>query len=151
MAGKLRLQHPGAIESALLQQFAVPPRPAAHPPPLWPFAIRHLPFGQPTALQMGAWTHLKHLLSWHRRKKCGRNAGILQYQEPVMITADIPLNEKLPQPVIDLPIPPNVPDAAPANSHKELFDFQTTSAPSVTAQIFPEQPVPKSICIPRIY
>jgi hypothetical protein len=39
---------------------------------------------------------------------------------------DIPLNENLPQPVIDLPIPAAPPDAAPDKSHRELFDFQTT-------------------------
>ncbi len=43
---------------------------------------------------------------------------------------NIPLNESLPQPVIDLPIPEPAPDDAPAKSHKELFDFQTTPAPA---------------------
>ena len=54
---------------------------------------------------------------------------------------DIPLNENLPQPVIDLPIPAAPLDAAPAKSHRELFDFQTTPAPVGTGQLFAEQPV----------
>jgi hypothetical protein len=54
---------------------------------------------------------------------------------------NIPLNENLPQPVIDLPIPEVAPDAAPAKSHKELFDFQTTAAPAGSGKLFAEQPV----------
>jgi hypothetical protein len=46
---------------------------------------------------------------------------------------DIPLNENLPQPVIDLPIPAAPADAAPAKSHRELFDFQTTPPPPAPA------------------
>jgi hypothetical protein len=53
---------------------------------------------------------------------------------------DIPLNENFPQPVIDLPIPEFAPDAAPAKSHKELFDFQTTPAPAGNGVVFAEQP-----------
>jgi hypothetical protein len=54
---------------------------------------------------------------------------------------NLPLNENLPQLVIDLPIPEPAPDAAPAKSHKELFDFQTTSAPAGSGVLFAEQPV----------
>jgi hypothetical protein len=54
---------------------------------------------------------------------------------------NISLNENLPQPVIDLPIPEPAPDATPAKSHKELFDFQTTAAPAGSGALFAEQPV----------
>ena len=54
---------------------------------------------------------------------------------------NIPLNENLPQPVIDLPIPEPAPDAALAKSHKELFDFQSTAAPAGSGVLFAEQPV----------
>jgi hypothetical protein len=54
---------------------------------------------------------------------------------------NISLNENLPQPVIDLPIPEPTPDATPAKSHKELFDFQTTAAPAGSGALFAEQPV----------
>jgi len=56
---------------------------------------------------------------------------------------DIPLNENLPQPVIDLPIPQPITlkEDAPAYRHGELFDFQTTAAPAGTGAVFTEQPV----------
>jgi hypothetical protein len=57
---------------------------------------------------------------------------------------DIALNENLPQPVIDLPTPEPAPDAAPASSHKELFDFQATPAPAVSGKLFAEQPITRS-------
>ncbi len=58
---------------------------------------------------------------------------------------DIPLNENLPQPVIDLPIPQPITlkEDAPAYRHGELFDFQTTSAPPGSGALFNEQPVTK--------
>src|SRR5207249_4326991 len=52
---------------------------------------------------------------------------------------DIPLNENLPQPVIDLPIPGVAPDAAPGSAHRELFHFQTTAAPAGSSELFTEQ------------
>lgn len=54
---------------------------------------------------------------------------------------DIPLNENLPQPVIDLPIPAAPPGAAPCPTTGELFDFQTTAAPPGSGRLFAEQPV----------
>ena len=56
---------------------------------------------------------------------------------------DIPLNENLLQPVLDLPIPAAPPDAAPAKSHRELCDFQITPAPAGSGVLFTEQPVAK--------
>jgi len=57
---------------------------------------------------------------------------------------DIPLNENLPQPVIDIPFPATPPGAPPSKSHRELFDFQTTPAPAGTGQLFTEQPITKA-------
>jgi hypothetical protein len=54
---------------------------------------------------------------------------------------DIPLNENLPQPVIDLPVPAASPDAPPAKSHRELFDFLTAPAPAGSGTMFTEQGV----------
>lgn len=54
---------------------------------------------------------------------------------------DIPLNENLPQPVIDLPIPTAAPGEAPRPTTGELFDFQTTTAPAGSGALFTEQPV----------
>ena len=62
---------------------------------------------------------------------------------------DIPLNENLPQPVIDLPTPAAPPDAPPSKSHRELFDFQTTAAAAGSGELFAEQPVPRTIRIPK--
>ncbi len=56
---------------------------------------------------------------------------------------NIPLNENLPQPVIDLPIREPVTDPGPAKSHKELFDFQTTAAPAGSGKLFTEEAVPQ--------
>src|ERR1035438_2374901 len=60
----------------------------------------------------------------------------------VPVLRAIPLNENLPQPVIDLPIPPSAlkEDAAPYRT-RELFDFQTTTAPAGSGKLFTEQPV----------
>ena len=57
---------------------------------------------------------------------------------------DIPLNETLPQPVIDLPIPASAlkEDATPYRT-RDLFDFQTTPAPAGSSELFTEQPVVK--------
>jgi hypothetical protein len=58
---------------------------------------------------------------------------------------DIPLNENLPQPVIDLPVP-----AAALKEERtpyrtgELFDLQTAPAPAGTGQLLSEQPVTRS-------
>ena len=59
---------------------------------------------------------------------------------------DIPLNENLPQPVIDLPLAgkseirnPKSEIAIPRTG--ELFDFQTTVAPASSRTLFAEQPV----------
>ena len=53
---------------------------------------------------------------------------------------DIPLNENLPQPVIDLPIPAaTLNEQAPAYRTGELFDFQTTAAPPRSGALFAEQ------------
>ncbi len=54
---------------------------------------------------------------------------------------NIPLNEKLPQAVIDLPIPAAPPGEAPRPRTGELFDFQTTTAPAGGGALFTEQPV----------
>jgi len=51
---------------------------------------------------------------------------------------DIPLNENLPQPPIDLPIPAAPPDAAPAKAHREFFDFQTANASAGSGALFTE-------------
>jgi len=56
---------------------------------------------------------------------------------------NLPLNKNLPLLVIALPIPEPAPDAAPAKSHRELFDFQTTAAPVGSGKLFTEQPVAK--------
>jgi hypothetical protein len=56
---------------------------------------------------------------------------------------NIPLNQTLRQPVIDLPIPEAAPNPASAKSHRELFDFQTTAAPANSGVLFTEQPVPR--------
>ncbi len=53
---------------------------------------------------------------------------------------NIPLNENLPQPMIDLTIPELAFDAAPAKSHKE-FDFQTTAALGGSGVSLAEKPV----------
>jgi len=55
---------------------------------------------------------------------------------------DIPLNENLPQPVIDLPVAATAlkEDASPYRTG-ELFDFQTTPAPTGSGQLFAEQPI----------
>lgn len=54
---------------------------------------------------------------------------------------DIPLNENLPQPVIDLPIPAAAADGQPCPRPGELFEFQTTAAPAGSGALFAEQPV----------
>jgi hypothetical protein len=54
---------------------------------------------------------------------------------------DIPLNENLPQPVIDLPIPQGAGDDVPRRCTSELFDYQTTAAPSGSGVLFTQQPV----------
>jgi len=54
---------------------------------------------------------------------------------------DIPLNETLPKPVIDLPLPATAPDGAPRHRTNELFDFQTAAAPAGSGALFAEQPV----------
>jgi hypothetical protein len=56
---------------------------------------------------------------------------------------EIPLNENLPQPVIDLPIPePGVlREEAPAYRTDELFGFTTQAAPNGSGALFTEQPV----------
>lgn len=54
---------------------------------------------------------------------------------------DIPLNENLPQPVIDLPIPAAAADGQPRPRTGELFEFQTTAAPAGSGTLFAEQPV----------
>jgi hypothetical protein len=56
---------------------------------------------------------------------------------------DIPLNESLPQPVIDLPMPieTSVQEHPPAYHAADLFDFQTTAAPAGSGMLFAEQPV----------
>ena len=54
---------------------------------------------------------------------------------------NIPLNENLPQPMIDLPIPTAAPGEAPRPRTGELFDFQTTTAPAGSGVLFAVQPV----------
>lgn len=54
---------------------------------------------------------------------------------------DIPLNENLSQPVIDLPIPAPAADGQPRPRTDELFEFQTTAAPAGSGALFAEQPV----------
>lgn len=54
---------------------------------------------------------------------------------------DIPLNENLPQPVIDLPTSTG---EAPRPRTGELFDFQTTAAPAGSGELFTEQPVTRN-------
>lgn len=54
---------------------------------------------------------------------------------------NIPLNENLPQPVINLPIPAAAPNEAPRLRTGELLDFQTTAAPPSKGRLFTEQPV----------
>ena len=59
---------------------------------------------------------------------------------------NIPLNENLPQPVIDLPTgansEPRTADAGSAvHRPQELFDFQTAPAPAGSGVLFTEQPV----------
>jgi hypothetical protein len=53
---------------------------------------------------------------------------------------DIPLNEALPQPVIELPLPTTA-ETAPQPRTGELFAFETQPAPAGTGQLFTEQPV----------
>jgi hypothetical protein len=53
----------------------------------------------------------------------------------------IPLNENLPQPVIDLPVPKAAADEAPHQRTSELFDFQTTATLAGSGVLFTEQPV----------
>ncbi len=57
---------------------------------------------------------------------------------------DIPLNESLPQPVIDFPIPATAvkEDATPYRTG-DLLDFQTTPAPTASGMLFTEQPLPR--------
>jgi hypothetical protein len=57
---------------------------------------------------------------------------------------DIPLNEILPQPVIDLPMPQSstLKEQGEAYTTGELFDFQTQPAPSGSGVLFTEQPIP---------
>ena len=54
---------------------------------------------------------------------------------------NIPFNENLPQPVIDLPMPAAATDEAPRHRAGELFDFQTTVAPPGSSNLFTEQVV----------
>jgi hypothetical protein len=54
---------------------------------------------------------------------------------------DISLNENLPQPVIDLPIPAALPGEAPRSQTGELFDFHTTAASAARGDQFAEQPI----------
>jgi hypothetical protein len=56
---------------------------------------------------------------------------------------NIPLNENLPQPVIDLPIPVAAPGETPRPRTAELFDFRTTAAPPGSGELFAEQPSAK--------
>jgi hypothetical protein len=58
---------------------------------------------------------------------------------------DVPLNENLHQPVIDLPIPAAAlrEDGTPYRT-AELFAFQTTPAPAGTDQLFTEHPVTRN-------
>ena len=58
---------------------------------------------------------------------------------------DIPLNENLPQPVIELPMPATEAlKEEPSQYHAgEFFDFQTTPAPAGSGRLFTEQPVPR--------
>jgi hypothetical protein len=57
---------------------------------------------------------------------------------------DIPLNENLPQPVIDLPIPAAAPGESPGPHIGELFDFQTTLTSPGSGTLFTEQQGVKS-------
>jgi hypothetical protein len=57
---------------------------------------------------------------------------------------DILLNENLPQPVIDLPMPAAAPGEPPRSRTGGLFDFQTTAAPAGSGVLFTEQPVVKA-------
>jgi hypothetical protein len=54
---------------------------------------------------------------------------------------NIPLNENLPQPVINLPIPAVAPGDGPRPRTGELFDFKTTAAPAGRGMLFTEQPI----------
>src|SRR5437016_2578892 len=56
---------------------------------------------------------------------------------------NIPLNENLPQSVIDLPIPEIAPCETPRPRTGELFDFQTTTAPG-SDTLFTEKRVAKA-------
>lgn len=62
---------------------------------------------------------------------------------------DIPTNQNLPQPVIDLPISGAAQDEAPRVRTGELFDFQTTAAPPDSGALIIEQPVPRSGTLER--
>jgi hypothetical protein len=53
---------------------------------------------------------------------------------------DIPLNEALPQPVIELPLPTTA-ETAPQPRTGELFAFETQPAPAGSGVLFTEQPV----------
>ena len=57
---------------------------------------------------------------------------------------DIPLNETLPQPVIDLPITAATHGEAPRPRTGELFDFQATAASPGGGRLFTDQPVTKN-------
>jgi hypothetical protein len=54
---------------------------------------------------------------------------------------NLPLNENLPQPVIDLPIPAAAPGEALRARTGQLFDFQTSAAPRSSGGLFIDQPV----------
>jgi hypothetical protein len=54
---------------------------------------------------------------------------------------DIPLNENLPQPAIDLPIPAAPAGEAPRPRTGELFDFLPTGAPAGSGALFAGQQI----------
>jgi hypothetical protein len=55
---------------------------------------------------------------------------------------DIPLNENLPQPVIDLPLPEPAKAASTVKSQTELFNFEFVPASAGSGKLFTEEAVP---------
>lgn len=76
--------------------------------------------------------------SSHKNSPCQCLAASAQKHDPYW---GIPLNEDLPEPVIDLPL--RAAGEEPRRRTSQLFDFQTTSSHAGSGEWLTEQPVVK--------